>query len=93
MSFVDTAMTSSSPAANSPLSCALLYRRKLNLKAKVESNYDIMVSSAQTIVAFNTSVDTVNLHRPTLSSPWSRATTVSTATHAVAAQVEFDSEV
>jgi len=50
--------------------------------------YDIRVSSADTIGAFNTGFETVNLHHPT------RGVAGEAALHlAVAAQVEMESKV
>jgi hypothetical protein len=37
----------------------------LNSKAKLLAVHHILVSSAETIGAFNTGFDTANLHRPT----------------------------
>jgi hypothetical protein len=61
--------THSNTASQSNFCAATVYRRKLKLKTKFEAVYDVIVSSVETIGAFNTGFDAVNLHRPTTVSP------------------------
>ena len=54
------------PAPPAVRALTLMYRRKLNLKARFKAIYDILASSAETVCAFNTSFETIRLHRLTL---------------------------
>ena len=48
----------------------LVVAAQVEIQQTLKAVYEIPVSSAETVGAFNTGFDTVNLHRPTICQSW-----------------------